>query len=103
MFTLRLARGEARFDVRGSGPRRWVVECGLASVEVVDAEFHCARRTNRLRVSVERGAALIRGDGVPDSLRWLGAGDSLELGDPATAPGAPAAPASVAEPAEPPR
>ena len=80
-FNLRLSRGEARFDVRAGGPRRWLVECGLASVEVVDTEFHCARGTNRLRVSVERGTALVRGDRVPDGIRWLGAGDSLELAE----------------------
>ncbi len=80
-FSLRLARGEARFDVRGGGPRRWLVECGLATVEAVDAEFHCARGVGRLRVSVERGTALARGDAVPEHMRWLSAGDSLELGE----------------------
>ncbi len=85
-FGLRLARGEARFDVRAGGPRRWVVECGLASVEAVDAEFHCARAASRLRISVERGTALARGAAVPEHMRWLGAGDSLEL-DETTASG----------------
>ncbi len=80
-FGLRLARGEARFDMRGGGPRRWSVECGLATVEAVDAEFHCTRGAGRLRVSVERGTALARGAAVPEHMRWLGAGDSLELGE----------------------
>ncbi len=80
-FGLRLLRGEARFDVRGGGPRRWLVECGLASVEAVDAEFHCTRGATRLRVSVERGTALARGAMVPEHMRWLVAGDSLELGE----------------------
>lgn len=80
-FGLRLVRGEARFDVRAGGPRRWLVECGLASVEAVDAEFHCTRGANRLRVSVERGTALAKGAAVPEHMRWLAAGDSLELGE----------------------
>jgi transmembrane sensor len=80
-FGLRLVRGEARFDVRAGGPRRWLVECGLASVEAVDAEFHCARGASRLRVSVERGTALAKGEAVPEHMRWLSAGDSLELGE----------------------
>jgi transmembrane sensor len=84
-FGLRLVRGEARFDVRAGGARRWLVECGLASVEVLDAEFHCTRGANRLRVSVERGTALARGPAVPEHMRWLSAGDSLELGDPGMA------------------
>ena len=78
-FGLRLVRGEARFDVRAGSPRRWLVECGLASVEALDAEFHCTRGANRLRVSVERGTALARGPAVPDHMRWLAAGDSLEM------------------------
>ena len=73
-------RGEARFDVRAGGPRRWLVECGLASVEAVDAEFHCTRGESRLRISVERGTALARGPEVPEQMRLLSAGDSLELG-----------------------
>ena len=80
-FGLRLVRGEARFDVRAGGPRRWLVECGLASVEAVDAEFHCTRGASRLRVSVERGTALARGPAVPEHMRWLSAGDSLELAE----------------------
>jgi transmembrane sensor len=83
-FGLRLVRGEARFDVRAGGPRRWLVECGLASVEAVDAEFHCTRGANRLRVSVERGTALTKGPAVPEHVRWLAAGDSLELGETVT-------------------
>jgi len=65
----------------GTTPRRWLVECGLATVEAVDAEFHCARGVARLRVSVERGTALARGPAVPEHMRWLSAGDSLELAE----------------------
>jgi transmembrane sensor len=82
-FSAVLTRGEARFDVRPGGPRRWVIECGLATVEVLGTEFHCARTANRLRVSVERGTVLVRGEWVPDRVRMLAAGDALEVVEPA--------------------
>jgi transmembrane sensor len=78
-FTAVLTRGEARFDVRPGGPRRWLIECGLATVEVLGTEFHCRRTADRLRVSVERGTVLVRGEAVPDRVRLLTAGDSLEI------------------------
>jgi len=78
-FTAVLTRGEARFEVRPGGPRRWSIECGLATVEVVGTEFHCRRTADRLRVSVERGTVLVRGEAVPDRVRLLTAGDSLEV------------------------
>jgi transmembrane sensor len=78
-FTAVLTRGEARFDVRPGGPRRWVIECGLATVEVLGTEFHCRRGANRLRVSVERGTVLVRGETVTDRVRLLSAGDSIEV------------------------
>ncbi|HET6149579.1 MAG TPA: FecR family protein [Polyangia bacterium] len=78
-FTAVLHRGEARFDVRPGGPRRWLIECGLATVEVLGTEFHCRRTADRLRVSVERGTVLVRGQAVPDRVRLLTAGDSLEV------------------------
>jgi transmembrane sensor len=78
-FTAVLTRGEARFDVRPGGPRRWLIECGLATVEVLGTEFHCRRNGDRLRVSVERGTVLVRGEAVPDRVRLLTAGDSIEV------------------------
>jgi transmembrane sensor len=78
-FTAVLTRGEARFDVKPGGPRRWLIECGLATVEVLGTEFHCRRTGDRLRVSVERGTVLVRGEAVPDRVRLLSAGDSLEV------------------------
>jgi len=80
-FSAIVVRGEARFDVRPRGKRRWMIGCGPATVEVLGTEFHCQRTANRLRVSVERGTVLVRGDGVPNQARLLTAGDSLELVD----------------------
>ena len=58
-FGVLLARGRARFSVTPGGPRRWVVEGGLATVEVVGTVFSVARDDASLRVEVERGVVLV--------------------------------------------
>jgi transmembrane sensor len=74
-----LQRGDASFDVRPGGPRRWQVECGLATVEVVGTRFSCERGPGRLRVAVQRGAVVVRGERVADRARRLAAGESLDV------------------------
>jgi transmembrane sensor len=76
-----LQRGRASFDVRPGGPRRWQVECGLATIEVVGTRFSCERAPGRLRVSVQRGAIVVRGERVADRARRLAAGESLDVMD----------------------
>jgi transmembrane sensor len=76
-----LQRGSASFDVRPGGPRRWQIECGLATVEVVGTRFSCERAPGRLRVSVQRGAIVLRGERVADRARRLAAGESLDVFD----------------------
>jgi transmembrane sensor len=78
-FLAVLQRGSASFDVRPGGPRRWQVECGLATIEVVGTRFGCERAPGRLRVSVQRGAVLVRGERVADRVRRLIAGESLDV------------------------
>ena len=103
-FVAILESGSAHFEVRPGGPRRWQIECGLATVEVVGTGFDCARAPGRLEVSVQHGAVLVRGDRVPDRARRLDAGETLEVldapGPPETsgAPGAPAATTVAAAP-----
>ena len=80
-FVAILERGSAHFEVRPGGPRRWQVECGLATVEVVGTGFDCARAPGRLDVSVQHGAVLVRGERVPDRARRLAAGETLEVLD----------------------
>jgi transmembrane sensor len=63
----------------------------LATVEVVGTRFTCERTDDRLRVAVARGAVLVRGERIPDRVRRLSAGESLEIA-------APPAPAAAAEP-----
>lgn len=94
-FVAMLQNGRADFEVRPGGPRRWQIECGLATVEVVGTGFSCAREPGRLRVSVQHGAVLVRGDQVRDRAQRLGAGQSLEIVDPLLPPPPPtAAPAA---------
>jgi transmembrane sensor len=78
-FLAVLQRGRASFEVRPGGPRRWQVECGLATVEVVGTRFACERAPGRLRVSVQRGEVVVRGERVADRARRLVAGQSLDI------------------------
>jgi transmembrane sensor len=80
-FSAILTEGSADFDVRPGGPRRWVIECGLAAVEVVGTAFSCERSSGRLRVAVRRGVVLVRGEHVPDRARRLSAGETLDIED----------------------
>lgn len=97
-FLTALRRGRSRFDVRPDPDRRWVIECGLATVEVVGTAFTVDRRPDRLEVAVERGTVLVRGDRVPDQVQRLAAGERLVIEAPrgASAPAAPAHPAPAA-------
>jgi transmembrane sensor len=98
LFVAVLESGSAGFDVRPGGPRRWRIECGLATVEVVGTHFTCDRGPGRLRIAVQRGAVLVTGERVPDRVRRLVAGEALDVGDaPAAAAAPPSAPAAPAE------
>ena len=94
--------GTASFEVRPGGPRRWQIECGLATVEVVGTRFSCVRSADRLHIGVEHGVVLVRGERVPNRARRLAAGESLDVLD-ATAAGAATerAGAGATEPAQP--
>src|SRR5262249_12554261 len=77
--SLMLTVGEADFDVHEHGPRRWTIECGLASVEVVGTRFTITRVPGELSIRVSRGIVLVRGERVPDRVRRLQAGGVLEV------------------------
>lgn len=74
-----LREGSARFAVVPGGPRRWVIESGLVTVEVLGTEFTVDHRDGHVRVSVARGTVLVRGTTVPEGLRRLRAGDAIEV------------------------
>ncbi len=80
-FSALVAQGNATFDVRPGGPRRWVLECGLATIEVVGTRFSVERTARSVRVSVEHGIVLVRGERVRDRVQRLTAGQSLEVDD----------------------
>jgi transmembrane sensor len=92
--SLRLPQGTVVFDVRPGGPRRWSIDCGLATVEVVGTSFTLARSATRLSVEVARGVVLVRGERVPDHVQRLSAGAKLEI----TVPVDTAAPPPTASP-----
>jgi transmembrane sensor len=89
-FSLALRRGSAAFDVRPGGPRRWTVECGLATVEVIGTRFACERSPGRLRVRVEHGVVLVRSERLADRAQRLAAGEALDIVDMTAAAPAPA-------------
>jgi transmembrane sensor len=74
-----LHRGRTRFDIVPGGPRRWVIESGEVTVEVLGTAFVVERDPHRIRVEVERGSVLVRGVEVPEGMRRLGADESIEV------------------------
>jgi transmembrane sensor len=105
VFATLVTRGEVAFDVHPGGPRRWIVECGLATVEVVGTRFVVDRADDRVTVRVERGAVLVRSASiVPDRVRRLTAGESVTIARevahvPEPTPSAPASIAVIEPPA----
>jgi transmembrane sensor len=86
-FVSVLRRGSGTFDVEPGGPRHWIIETGLASIEVVGTRFTVTRGADGVRVSVEHGIVVVRAESLPGTTRRLGAGESVEL----RAPSPPAA------------
>lgn len=76
---LLLSQGTVTFDVEPGGPRRWTIECGMVSVEVVGTRFTLSRDEGHVAVAVEHGRVLVRGERVPDHVARLGAGERLEV------------------------
>ena len=95
-FVALLASGAARFEVRPGGPRRWTIECGFASVEVVGTRFSIRREPTAVHVDVEHGIVLVRSDLIADRIRRLTDGQSLDVSLPTDTPPARAT-TSVAE------
>jgi transmembrane sensor len=76
-FLTVLRRGRSTFDVYPGGPRRWVIECGLGTLEVVGTAFTVERTPGRLEVTVAHGVVSVTGENVPGHKRMLGAGERL--------------------------
>jgi transmembrane sensor len=76
-FVSVLRRAKVVFDVRPGGARRWTIEAGLVSVEVVGTRFEVNRLDDAVEVEVMRGAVLVRGERVPDRVERVVAGSRL--------------------------
>jgi transmembrane sensor len=92
-----LHEGTARFDVTPGGPRRWSIETGTVTVEVLGTSFSVARGEHEVRVEVTRGTVLVRGPTAPEGMQRLHAGDAITLSiDGATVAAAAPAPEATA-------
>lgn len=76
-FITKLNEGRARFSVQPGGPRRWVIEAGDVSVEVVGTVFTVERDARGTSVSVERGTVIVNGN-VPNGAVTLTRGMRIE-------------------------
>ncbi len=79
VFDTSLPRGRVRFDVQPHGPRRWSIDCGLATVRVVGTSFALERSPERLHIEVFHGLVRVEGRRVPDGVRLLSAGQSIDV------------------------
>jgi transmembrane sensor len=94
---LLMTEGRATFDVKPGGPRRWSIETGLATVDVVGTRFTIDRSQSKLVVEVERGVVLVRGERVTDRVRQLTSGERLEIDGEPAAPAIPETSASAVD------
>jgi transmembrane sensor len=78
-FVSVLRRGRGTFAVQPGGPRRWTIEAGLATVEVVGTRFSVARGEASVEVEVEHGVVLVRSDLIADRVQRLSAGQRLSI------------------------
>jgi len=70
-FSTALRRGRATFEVHPGGPRRWTVEGGLATIEVVGTEFTLERGPESAGGHRAPGRGAVRGEHVPDRVQKL--------------------------------
>lgn len=70
-------RGRVEYRVAPDSERRFVVEAGTISVEVTGTRFVVDRTVDPVNVEVSEGSVLVRGDGVPDRVARLVAGQDL--------------------------
>lgn len=78
-FALKQSAGKALYLVTPDGPRRWTVDTPLGTVEVVGTEFSVDASANHVRVEVNHGVVIVRGDWVPEHAARLEAGDHLDI------------------------
>lgn len=74
-----LERGRLELEVVPGGPRRWIVETGLARVEIVGTKLSITRGPRAVEVQVDRGVVLVWSALLDDGVRRLEAGDRAEI------------------------
>ena len=74
---LELGLGRATFSVEPGGPRRWTIDAGRATVEVVGTLFTVERSDRGVEVWVERGRVRVLSDLLEGGVRELTAGQSV--------------------------
>lgn len=101
-FVSVLRRGQASFEVQPGGSRRWTIEAGVASIDVVGTGFSVTRRDDDVEVSVRHGVVLVRSELIRDRVQRLSTGQSLLVSAPRpTSTPAPASEAPATAPAPP--
>lgn len=87
-----LEGGEVEFEVRPGSGRRWLIEVGGVTVEVVGTHFVVRRGASVVHVEVSRGHVVVRGASVPGAAQHLLAGQHLDVAARGAEPVAPSAP-----------
>lgn len=82
-FEILLTEGVAEFDVVPNGPRRWIIQAGLATVEVVGTKFRVERAKDAVKVFVHHGIVLVRSKQLTNQVQRLTDGQALEVRRPA--------------------
>lgn len=72
-----LERGRATFDIPPGLGRRWWIDAGRTTVEVVGTRFDVVRDRDRVTVTVVRGAVLVRSELLADRVRRIAAGEHI--------------------------
>jgi transmembrane sensor len=98
-FEVKQAHGRVRYEITPGGPHRWTIDCALASVEIVGTALTIESDPRRLRVRVEHGVVLVRGERVPDRVQRVAAGEELVVTAAEDSAAPPPAASSTAAPA----
>ena len=74
-----MSEGHGEFRIQPGGPRRWRIDAGLATIDVVGTRFHVYRQSRSLRVTVQAGVVRVHGPRVDGGVQRLEAGDEYGL------------------------
>jgi len=85
-FVSVLRRGRGSFEVHPGGPRRWLIEAGLATIEVLGTGFTVSRGAGSVEIRVRHGVVLVRSELIEDHVQRLTAGQRVLIEAPHTPP-----------------